>query len=91
MLGTPVVSDTPALILAGEYDPLTAPLYGTIAGRTLRNSHVFEFPAIGHDAQRGSPCAHAMMMDFLANPTVAPSAACIADMQPPAWVIPGGR
>jgi pimeloyl-ACP methyl ester carboxylesterase len=88
MIGTPVVSSVPTLILAGEYDPLTPPSYGTIAGRTLRNSYLFEFPAIGHNAQRSSPCAHSMMMAFLANPTVAPNAACIGNMQPPAWVIP---
>jgi pimeloyl-ACP methyl ester carboxylesterase len=87
---TPVVSAVSTLILAGEYDPLTPPHYATVAGRTLRNSHWFQFPAMGHNLQRSSPCAHQMMMDFLANPTVTPDASCIAGMPPPAWVIPGG-
>jgi pimeloyl-ACP methyl ester carboxylesterase len=85
---TPVVSDAPALILAGEYDPLTPPDYGVITGRTLRNSYLFEFPAVGHNVHRSTPCAHSMMMAFLANPDVAPDAACIEGLPPPAWVVP---
>lgn len=87
---TPVVSEVPTLILAGEYDPLTPPGYATIAGRTLRNSDWFRFPAMGHNLQRSSPCAHEMMMEFLANPALTPDARCIAEMQPPQWVIPAG-
>jgi pimeloyl-ACP methyl ester carboxylesterase len=88
--GTPVVSDVPTLILAGEYDPLTPPQYATIAGRTLRNSRSFVFPAVGHNVQRSTPCAHSMMIDFLAAPTSAPDAGCIVGMGPPVWFIPGG-
>ena len=87
--GAPVVSDTPALILAGEYDPLTPPSYAEVMSRTLRNGRWFEFPATGHAVERASSCAHAMMIDFLAAPHVAPDAHCIADMPPPTWVIPG--
>jgi len=85
----PFVSDVPTLILAGEYDPLTPPAYAEIAGRTLRHSSWFEFPGIGHAVVPTSPCAFAMMIDFLAAPALAPNASCIADMRPPAWVIPG--
>jgi hypothetical protein len=35
--GRPVVSDAPALILAGEYNPLTPPSYAEVMSRTLRN------------------------------------------------------
>ena len=84
-----MVSDVPTLILAGEYDPLTPPAYAEIAGLTLRNSRWFEFPGIGHAVQWTSSCAHAVMIDFLAAPTLTPDASCIAEMRPPAWVIPG--
>ena len=86
----PVVSSVPTLILAGEHDPLTPPRYGRIARRTLRNSDWFQFPAMGHNLQRSSPCAHGMMMEFLANPALTPDASCIAEMRPPIWVIPAG-
>jgi pimeloyl-ACP methyl ester carboxylesterase len=85
----PVVSDVPTLILAGEYDPLTPPAYAEIAGRTLRNSSRFEFPAIGHAVVPTSPCGHSIMIGFLAAPEQAPDARCIAGMGPPAWVVPG--
>ena len=88
--GTPVVSGVHTLILAGEYDPLTPPRYAAVAGRTLRNSHWFQFPAMGHNLQRSSACAQQMVMAFLANPAATPDAACIAEMPPPAWVIPSG-
>ena len=84
----PVVSDVPTLILAGEYDPLTPPSYAEIMSRTLRNSRWFEFPGTGHAVERSSACAHQMMVDFLAAPDLMPDASCIADMRPPAWVIP---
>jgi pimeloyl-ACP methyl ester carboxylesterase len=86
---TPVVSTVRTLILAGEYDPLTPPAYGRIAARTLLRSRWFQFPGIGHGVERTSPCAHAMMMAFLADPSRPPDASCIAGMGPPAWVIPG--
>ena len=87
--GAPVVSSVPALILAGEYDPLTPPSYATVAGRTLLNSRSFVFPAVGHNVQRSSPCAHSMMINVLATST-APDARCIEGMGPPVWFIPGG-
>ena len=86
---TPVVSRVPTLILAGQYDPRTPPLYAKIASRTLRNSRWFEFPGVGHNVQRSSPCPHAMMIEFLANPARRPDAICIAGMPAPAWFIPG--
>ena len=30
-----------------------------------------------------------MPIDFLANPVLVPNAGCIAEMRPPAWIIPG--
>lgn len=87
--GSPVVSNVPTLILAGEYDPLTPPAYAWIAARTLHRSSWFVLPGIGHAAVPTSPCAHAMMIAFLAAPELTPDARCLADMAAPAWVIPG--
>jgi len=88
---SPVTSEVPTLILAGQYDPLTPPEYAEIAGRTLRHSRWFEFPAIGHAVEPTSLCALAMMIDFLADPLLAPDASCIADLPPPSWIIAGGQ
>ncbi|HEX5167366.1 MAG TPA: alpha/beta hydrolase, partial [Thermomicrobiales bacterium] len=85
---TPVVSAIPTLILAGQYDPSTPPEFGRIASRTLRNSFFFEFPGVGHYTGNGSPCAHAIMLQFLDDPTQRPDATCIDQMGPPSWIIP---
>jgi pimeloyl-ACP methyl ester carboxylesterase len=87
--GRPVESNVPTLILAGEYDPLTPPPYARIAARTLHRSTWFVLPGIGHAAVPTSPCAHEVMIDFLAAPHLASVAPCIAEMPRPAWVIPG--
>jgi len=88
---TPVHSTIPTLILAGQFDPATPPEYGRIAAKTLPNSFFFEFPGVGHNVRPGSPCAHGIMMQFLKTPTRRPDAGCIAQMKPPAWVIPPAR
>jgi pimeloyl-ACP methyl ester carboxylesterase len=84
----PVVSDVPTLVLAGEYDPLTPPSYGEIAGRTLTNSSQFHFPGIGHAVVPTSPCGRAIMIGFLSASGQAPDAHCLAGMGTPAWVVP---
>jgi pimeloyl-ACP methyl ester carboxylesterase len=85
---TPVRSTIPTLILAGQFDPATPPEYGRMAARTLPRSFFFEFPGVGHHARFGSPCAQSIMLEFLKSPTRRPDAGCIAQMKPPAWVIP---
>jgi pimeloyl-ACP methyl ester carboxylesterase len=85
---SPVASAIPTLILAGQYDPITPPAFGQLAGQTLRKSFFFEFPGVGHYARNGSPCAHAIMLQFLNDPTRRPDAGCIAQMGPPPWIIP---
>ncbi|MGD9891437.1 MAG: alpha/beta fold hydrolase [Dehalococcoidia bacterium] len=84
----PVVSAIPTLILSGQYDPITPPAYGRMVARTLLRSTFFEFPGVGHVTTGGFACAHSIMLQFLANPTRRPDAACIAQMGPPEWIIP---
>lgn len=78
----PVVSDLPALVFAGEYDPITRPAYGELVGETLSNSTFFEFPGFGHGVL--SPgCATDIVMAFLSDPTQQPDGGCIASIPPP--------
>ena len=44
----PVISDVPALILAGEYDPVTPPDYGHQVTGHLSRAQFFELRAPGH-------------------------------------------
>jgi pimeloyl-ACP methyl ester carboxylesterase len=83
-----VTSDIPALILAGEYDPITAPSWGRHAAETLENGYFYEYPGVGHGASVGVDCPRDMMVAFLDDPTRAPDDACIAAMDLPQFVVP---
>ncbi len=85
----PVTSDIPTLILAGEYDPITPPSWGESVGEQFSNSYYFEFPGVGHGASVSGDCPLGITLEFVADPTAAPDAACIADMGAPVFVTPG--
>ena len=73
----PVRSDIPALILAGEYDPITPPGWAWQAAETLDNAHTFLFPGVGHGASVSSDCAAEIMLDFWRDPAAEPDDSCI--------------
>jgi pimeloyl-ACP methyl ester carboxylesterase len=64
----PVVSDTPALILSGEYDPVTPPSYGRMVAENLKNSQLIEFPGLGHFVFAERRCPQEIVADFLDDP-----------------------
>jgi pimeloyl-ACP methyl ester carboxylesterase len=72
----PVTSNIPALILAGEQDPITPPDWGRMVEADLQNSYFYEFPGNGHWVTRSSPCALQMAFAFWDNPTADPGSAC---------------
>ena len=76
----PVTSDIPTLILAGEYDSYTPPAWARLAARTLRRSHFYELPGMGHGVGFGSRCAREAVAAFLNDPTRPPQVDCLAAM-----------
>jgi pimeloyl-ACP methyl ester carboxylesterase len=86
--GGPLVSHIPALVLAGEYDPTTPPLFGRRVAETLSSSFFFEFPGQGHAPSAGNRCALEIALAFLDAPTVEPDGACIAEMEGPRFAVP---
>lgn len=78
----PVVSDVPALILTGSFDPTTPPAYGRIAAETLSSSYFFEYPPLAHAVTFFGDCPRNMMAAFVDDPTTEPDSACIASMPP---------
>jgi pimeloyl-ACP methyl ester carboxylesterase/predicted small lipoprotein YifL len=84
----PVTSDIPTLIMAGEYDPVTAPAWGRHAAETLENGYFFEYPAVGHGASVVPGCPREMMIAFLIDPSTAPDDSCISEMGSPQFVVP---
>lgn len=79
----PVVSDLPALVLAGEYDPITPPSYGRRVAQNLSNSYFFLFPGQGHGELYSSTCSNRIISAFEDDPSRQPDASCIAQMSGP--------
>jgi pimeloyl-ACP methyl ester carboxylesterase len=77
---TPVVSEIPTLILAGEFDPRTPVEHGQRIARTLSRAYVFEVPGRSH--QNPTPCERSMIAAFIADPVRKPDAACLASLPP---------
>jgi pimeloyl-ACP methyl ester carboxylesterase len=74
---TAVVSDLPALVLAGQYDPVTPPEWGRLAAETLSNHFFYEFPGQGHGIMRSDRCGLEIGLQFLADPRSEPDASCM--------------
>ncbi|GAB4108842.1 MAG: alpha/beta fold hydrolase [Roseiflexaceae bacterium] len=85
-VAAPVVSDVPALLLAGEYDPITAPAWADDAAATLSRSEVYHFPGTGHAVITRGACPHRMIAAFLNGLSAAPVGGCAAKLGPPAFV-----
>ena len=71
----PVTSNIPALILSGEYDPVTPPSNGVKISSTLSKSQNFLFRGLGHGVIRGDTaeagelsCAQQVVTQFLDHP-----------------------
>jgi pimeloyl-ACP methyl ester carboxylesterase len=73
---SPVHSDVPALVLAGEGDPITPPEWGRMVAGDLTHAWFHEFPAPGHWVARSSSCAVQMALAFWENPAVDPGPIC---------------
>ena len=73
----PVTSDIPALILAGELDPITPPAWGQMTAGHLSRAGFYEFRGNGHWVTRSSGCALSMALAFWDNPQAVPDAACL--------------
>lgn len=75
----PVESDVPALLLSGNFDPITPPQYADMAGETLTTSYNFVLPHVGHGVLRSDRCAVDIAVEFINAPYSEPDSSCIAD------------
>lgn len=78
----PVVSDIPALVLAGEYDPITPPRWAQQAAETLSNHVYYEASGIGHGVIRSSDCFMSLAVAFIDAPGEL-SSSCAGAANPP--------
>ena len=76
-----VKSDVPAMVVVGEYDPITPPEYGLQAALTLSNSFLVVVPGLGHDPiTTGGDCAMSVAVAFLDDPEHEPDLGCEEEM-----------
>jgi len=75
-----IVSDIPALVLAGEYDPVTSPVFTQAAARNLPNSHFYLLPHFGHAVQDQSNCANQLATAFIHDPSREPDTTCLQNL-----------
>jgi pimeloyl-ACP methyl ester carboxylesterase len=83
----PVASDIPTLVLAGQLDPITPPVWGQQAAAGLTNSVFLEFPGVGHGVALSDSCPTAISLGFLDNPGLHPASNCIAGMPGVDWFV----
>jgi pimeloyl-ACP methyl ester carboxylesterase len=76
-------SDIPALLLAGQFGPVTPPGWGRLAAETLRNHLFYEFPGLGHGIVRSEGWGLDFGLQFLADPAREPDAACLDELTGP--------
>jgi hypothetical protein len=75
-----VTSDVPALIMSGQFDPITPSTNGEQVAATLSTAYTYVFPGLGHAGLGLSVCKKGIMAQFLDDPTRTPDASCIDDM-----------
>lgn len=82
----PVASHIPTLLLAGEYDPITPPIWAHQAAQSLQTAFVYEFPGTGHAVIARGACPANIIRAFLHNPTTAPDGSCTGWFGAPIFV-----
>ena len=74
----PVISDIPAQLLAGEFDPRTPPADARAAQRFLKRSFLYVFRDRGHGVTLSSDCAHEIVSAFTEKPGARPEPDCLS-------------
>ena len=87
----PVQSSIPTLIMSGEIDPVTPPVWGDAIAKTLPNSKHIVMPGTGHTAG-GTGCGRRLIKAFIDAGTAQNLDTSCVDKQtrPPYFVTPAG-
>jgi pimeloyl-ACP methyl ester carboxylesterase len=79
----PVSTDIPTLVLSGEYDPITPPDWGRAVAQRQTPGYFFEYRGLAHGVTvSGFDCPVDMMLAFLHEPQLSPTALCMASLPP---------
>jgi len=82
-----VMSDTPTLIMAGNYDFQTPVSWNRSAFVNLSSSFYVQFPSSGHGVIAQSQCAKDVAREFIDTPFKQPDSGCTSDLWP-IWAMP---
>ncbi len=82
----PVTSAIPALVLAGEFDPITPPSLGKAVADNLGAAAYVEIPAAGHGLYYAGECPQAIILAFFDGGEA--DASCAEAQAAPEWVAP---
>jgi len=83
----PVRSDVPALVLSGDRDPITPPVWGDEVTSQLRHARHFTASATGHGVI-GTPCGVRLISDFLDRGTSdSLDGSCLTTVKPPPFFL----
>lgn len=83
--GDPVRSDVPALVVAGEYDPITPPGDSRAAAEALGRATFVQVPRGGHTPLFDTECTTDLALRFLDAPGPVDTA-CVATIRPQPFV-----
>lgn len=76
-----VTGSVPALVLSGEFDPVTPPEYAEMAAQSLDNAYVYVVPRGGHAQVASGECQDSIFIQFLNDPNRPPDASCLEEEQ----------
>jgi pimeloyl-ACP methyl ester carboxylesterase len=87
----PVVSDVPVLVLSGEVDPVTPPVWGASVVKHLSHGLHVVVPSTGHGVVM-TPCGNRIVREFIERGSVdGLDTACVAAVRrPPFFLSPAG-
>ena len=83
-----VSTDIPALIVAGDMDPITPPPLAKAILPGFSNGTYVEFPYAGHGPLRSVECGGDLLNLFFDDPNAEPDLSCVDDMEAPEFFVP---
>lgn len=84
-----VATDLPVLMLSGTLDPVTPSFISDEVLAALPNSYSIEFPYGAHvQTNISNACTWGIIAQFIDDPTTAPDASCVADLEPTLFAVP---
>jgi pimeloyl-ACP methyl ester carboxylesterase len=84
----PISTDIPALIVAGDMDPITPPPLAKAILPGFSNATYVEFPYAGHGPLRSVECGGDLLNTFFDDPNAEPDLSCLDEMEVPEFFVP---